>query len=182
MAPGTRRPQHDSELTSCYHKAFLPWGSYHNNIVLFYHDSPITRSHFMDLTDRAIKSFYCISGYCDCWHCHMTLLLKVLSVLQSKRYNTNILLTVTSIHLLLVSWNIIPGQFPLPVSKAIKIVWLSSLTLNGKLVSVFLMKYKCDNDVSCELVFDVLSSCRGLDESSRDDSAWISWKNIHAGG
>ena len=26
---------------------------------LFYHDSPITRSHFMDPTDRAIKGFYC---------------------------------------------------------------------------------------------------------------------------
>ena len=30
------------------------------NIVLFYHDSPIARSHFMDPTDRAIKGFYCI--------------------------------------------------------------------------------------------------------------------------
>ena len=53
-------PDHDSELTSCYHEAFLTWGHYHNNIVLFYHDSPITRSHFMDPTDRAIKGFYCI--------------------------------------------------------------------------------------------------------------------------
>ena len=59
IAPGTRRPHHDSELTSCYHDAFLTWGHYHNNIVLFYHDSPITRSHFMDPTDRAIKGFYC---------------------------------------------------------------------------------------------------------------------------
>ena len=61
VAPGTRRPHHDSELISCYHYAFLTWGHYHNNIVLFYHDSPITRSHFMDPTDRAIKGFYCIS-------------------------------------------------------------------------------------------------------------------------
>ena len=61
MAPGTRRPHHDSELISCYHDAFLTWGHYHNNIVLFYHDSPITRSHFMDPTDRAIKGFYCSS-------------------------------------------------------------------------------------------------------------------------
>ena len=60
VAPGTRRPHHDSELTSCYHDAFLTWGHYHNNIVLFYHDSPITRSHFMDPTDRAMKGFYCI--------------------------------------------------------------------------------------------------------------------------
>ena len=59
LAPGTRRPHHDSELSSCYQDAFLPWGHYHNNIVLFYHDSPITRSHFMDPTDRAIKGFYC---------------------------------------------------------------------------------------------------------------------------
>ena len=61
LAPGTRHPHHDSELSSCYHDAFLPWGHYHNNIVLFYHDSPITRSHFMDPTDRAIKGFYCIN-------------------------------------------------------------------------------------------------------------------------
>ena len=65
MAPGTRRPHHDSELTSCYHDAFLTWGHYHNNIVLFYHDSPITRSHFMDPTDRAIKGFYCSSTLQD---------------------------------------------------------------------------------------------------------------------
>ena len=58
-APGTRRPHHDSELISCYHDAFRTWGHYHNNIVLFYHDSRITRSHFMDPTDRAIKGFYC---------------------------------------------------------------------------------------------------------------------------
>ena len=44
-------------VTLCYHDEFLPWGHYHN-IVLFYHDSPITPSHFMDPTDRAIKSFY----------------------------------------------------------------------------------------------------------------------------
>ena len=61
VAPGTRRPHHDSELISCYHDAFRTWGHYHNNIVLFYHDSPITRSHFMDPTDRAIKGFYCIT-------------------------------------------------------------------------------------------------------------------------
>ena len=61
MAPGTRRPHHDSELTSCYHDAFLTWSQYHNNIVLFYHDSPITRSRFMDPTDGAIKGFYCTS-------------------------------------------------------------------------------------------------------------------------
>ena len=61
VAQGTRRPHHDSELISCYHDAFQTWGNYHNNIVLFYHDSPITRSHFMDPTDRAIKGFYCIS-------------------------------------------------------------------------------------------------------------------------
>ena len=60
LAPGTRQPHHDSESSSYYHDAFLPWGHYHNNIVLFYHDSPITRSHFMDPTDRAIKGFYCI--------------------------------------------------------------------------------------------------------------------------
>ena len=59
VAPGSRRPHHDSELISCYHDAFWTWGNYHNNIVLFYHDSPITRSHFMDPTDRAIKGFYC---------------------------------------------------------------------------------------------------------------------------
>ena len=47
---------------SCYHDAFRTWGHYHNNIVLFYHDSPITRSHFMDPTNRAIKGFYCT--YC----------------------------------------------------------------------------------------------------------------------
>ena len=35
-----------------------------NNIMLFYHDSPITRSHVMDPTDRAIKGFYCI---CKVW-------------------------------------------------------------------------------------------------------------------
>ena len=61
MAPGTRRLHHDSELTSCYHDAFLTWVHYHNNIMLFYHDSPITRSHFMDPTDCAIKGFYCMS-------------------------------------------------------------------------------------------------------------------------
>ena len=49
-----------TELTSCYHEAFLTWGHNHNDIVLFYHDSPITRSHFMDPTDRAIKGFYCM--------------------------------------------------------------------------------------------------------------------------
>ena len=59
LAPGTRHPHHISESSSCYHDAFQPWGQYHNNIVLFYHDSPITRSHFMDPTDRAIKEFYC---------------------------------------------------------------------------------------------------------------------------
>ena len=63
VAPGTRRPHHDSELISCYHDAFRTWGHYHNNIVLFYHDSPITRSHFMDPTERAIKGFYCMSLY-----------------------------------------------------------------------------------------------------------------------
>ena len=61
MAPGTRRPHHDSELISCCHDAFRTWGHYHNNIGLFYHDSPITRSHFMDPTNRAIKGFYCTS-------------------------------------------------------------------------------------------------------------------------
>ena len=61
VAPGTRRPHHDSELTSCHHDVFLTWRHYHNNIVLFYHNSPITRSHFMDPTDRAIKGFYCTS-------------------------------------------------------------------------------------------------------------------------
>ena len=61
LAPGTRRPHHDCELSSCYHDAFLPWGHYHNNIVLFYHNSPITRSHFMDPTDHGIKGFYCNS-------------------------------------------------------------------------------------------------------------------------
>ena len=60
LAPGTRHPHHDSESSSCYHDVFLPWGHYHKNIVLFYHDSPITRSHFMDPTDRAIKGFYCM--------------------------------------------------------------------------------------------------------------------------
>ena len=60
MASGTRHPHHDSELISWYHDAFLPWDHYLNNIVLFAHDSPITRSHFMDPTDRAIKGFYCI--------------------------------------------------------------------------------------------------------------------------
>ena len=60
VAPGTRRPHQDSELILCYHEAFRTWGHYHNNIVLFYHDSPITRSHFMDPTDRAIKGFYCM--------------------------------------------------------------------------------------------------------------------------
>ena len=59
LAPGTRHPHHDCESSSCYHDAFLPWSHYHNNIVLFYHDSPITRSHFMDPTDHAIKGFYC---------------------------------------------------------------------------------------------------------------------------
>ena len=63
MAPGIRRPHHDSELISCYHDAVLTWGHYHNNIVLFYHDSPITRSHFMDPIDRAIRGFYCISKF-----------------------------------------------------------------------------------------------------------------------
>ena len=53
-------PHHDSELISWYHDAFLPWDHYLNNIVLFFHDSPITRSHFMDPTDRAIRGFYCI--------------------------------------------------------------------------------------------------------------------------
>ena len=66
MAPGTRRPHHDSGLTSCYHGVFLTWGHYHNNIVLFYQDSPITRSHFMDPTDRAIKGFYCSSVLVNC--------------------------------------------------------------------------------------------------------------------
>ena len=61
VAPGTRRPHHDSELISCYHDAFQTWGNYHNSIVLFYHDSPITRSYFMDPTDRGIKGFYCIT-------------------------------------------------------------------------------------------------------------------------
>ena len=41
VAPGTRRPHHNSELISCYHEAFRTWGHYHNNIVLFYHDSPM---------------------------------------------------------------------------------------------------------------------------------------------
>ena len=59
LAPGTRHPHHDSESSWCYHDAFLPWGHYHNNIVLFYHNSPITPLHFMDPTDRAIKGFYC---------------------------------------------------------------------------------------------------------------------------
>ena len=67
LAPGTRRPHHDSELTSCYHDAFLPWGHYHNSIVLFYHDSPITRSHFMDPTDCVIKGFYCIWRIFEDW-------------------------------------------------------------------------------------------------------------------
>ena len=61
MASGTTHPHHDSEWISWYHDAFLPWDHYLNNIVLFYHDSPITRSHFMDPTDRAIKGFYCSS-------------------------------------------------------------------------------------------------------------------------
>ena len=65
VAWGTRCPHHDCELTSCYHDVFLTWGHYHNNIVLFYHDSPITRSHFMDPTDRAIKGLYCIIA--DIW-------------------------------------------------------------------------------------------------------------------
>ena len=59
MASGTVHPHHDSELISWYHDAFLPWDHYLHNIVLFYHDSPITRSHFMDPTDRAMKGFYC---------------------------------------------------------------------------------------------------------------------------
>ena len=59
MASGTMHPHHDSELISWYHDAFLPWDHSLNNIMLFYHDSPITRSHFMDPTDRAIKGFYC---------------------------------------------------------------------------------------------------------------------------
>ena len=69
VAPGTRHPHHDSELISCYHDAFRTWGHCHNNIVLFYHDSPITRSHFMDPTDRAIKGFYCI---CTCIFYHFS--------------------------------------------------------------------------------------------------------------
>ena len=76
MAPGTRRPHHDIELTSCYHDAFLTWGHYHDNIVLFYHDSPLTRSHFMDPTDRAIKGLYCtrIALLSPAWlfWCHLT--------------------------------------------------------------------------------------------------------------
>ena len=60
MAPGTRCPHHDTELTSCYHDAFLTWGHNHNNIVLFYHDSPMARSHFMDPSNRAIKGLYCM--------------------------------------------------------------------------------------------------------------------------
>ena len=59
MASGIMHPHHDSELISWYHDAFLPWYHYLNNIVLFHHDSPITRSHFIDPTDRAIKGFYC---------------------------------------------------------------------------------------------------------------------------
>ena len=38
MAPeqGTHiTTDHDSELISCYHDAFLPWDHYRNNIVLF---------------------------------------------------------------------------------------------------------------------------------------------------
>ena len=68
LAPGTRHPHHDSESSLCYHDAFLPWGHYHNNIVLFYHDSPITRSHFMDPTDRAIKGFYCNRQHASPYH------------------------------------------------------------------------------------------------------------------
>ena len=44
------------------HITTVSWFHYHNNIVLFYHDSPITRSHFMDPTDHAIKWFYCIKN------------------------------------------------------------------------------------------------------------------------
>ena len=71
VARGTRCPHHDCELTSCYHDAFLTWGHYHNNIVLFYHDSPITRSHFMDLTDRAKKGLYCTIA--DIWFPNLTM-------------------------------------------------------------------------------------------------------------
>ena len=60
MASWTMHPHHDSELISWYHDAFLPWDHYLNNIALSYHDSPITRSHFMDPTDRTIRGFYCI--------------------------------------------------------------------------------------------------------------------------
>ena len=67
MAPGTRRPHDDSEVTWCYHDTFLPWGHYHNNIVLFYHDSPLTRSHFIGPTDRAIKGLYCNWKICSQW-------------------------------------------------------------------------------------------------------------------
>ena len=43
MAPGTRHPHHItvSEFTWCYN-AFMPWGHYRNNILLFDNDSQIT--------------------------------------------------------------------------------------------------------------------------------------------
>ena len=62
MAPGTRCPHHNSELTSCYHDSFVPWDQYHNNIVLFVDDSRVTQSHLVDPTDCVIKGFYCISN------------------------------------------------------------------------------------------------------------------------
>ena len=68
---GEMHPHHDSELISWYHDAFLPWDHYLNNIVLFFHDSPITRSHFMDPTDRAIRGFYCK------WSWSMNLTMKI---------------------------------------------------------------------------------------------------------
>ena len=78
MASGTMHPHHDSELISWYHDAFLPWDHYLNNIVLSYHDSPITRSHFMDPTDRAIEGFYCI--WLNCSFGYLTQLLIVVAL------------------------------------------------------------------------------------------------------
>ena len=70
-APGTRHPHHNSELTSCYHESFLPWDQYHyNNIMLFDHDSPITRSHFVYPTDCVIRGFYYSNlPICPIWAC-----------------------------------------------------------------------------------------------------------------
>ena len=47
---------HDKE----WHKAFVPWDHYRNDIVLYDHDSPITWSYFMDLADHIIKGLYFI--------------------------------------------------------------------------------------------------------------------------